>query len=226
MTDNKDCWLKEECNQKDCDTFCMKKFKLDYLYKEALISNSQRKYLPLRIDADGTDATEFDKLKSIENNIEDFIKRGDNLYIHSTNAGNGKSSWSLRLIQTYFNQIWYKSVLRCKALFINVPRFLIALKDNISEKNDYVAHIKENFLSADIVVWDDIATKQTTTFESENLYSMIEARIAEGKSNIFTSNLTNKEMHQALGDRLYSRIVNLSVDIELRGADKRGVVVD
>lgn len=223
MTENKDCWLKDECNQKDCDSFCMRLFKLDYLYKEALISASQRKHVALRIDADGTDEQAFSALKNIENNIESFISQGKNLYIHSTNTGNGKSSWALRFIQTYFNRVWLKSSLRCRALFINVPRFLLSLKENISERSDYVAHIKENILTCDIVIWDDIATKQTSIFESEHLYSMIEARIAEGKSNIFTSNLTAEEMHKALGDRLYSRIVNLSQDIELKGSDKRGI---
>lgn len=223
MTENKDCWLKDECNQKDCDSFCMRLFKLDYLYKEALISASQRKHVALRIDVDGTDEQAFSALKNIENNIESFISQGKNLYIHSTNTGNGKSSWALRFIQTYFNRVWLKSSLRCRALFINVPRFLLSLKENISERSDYVAHIKENILTCDIVVWDDIATKQTSIFESEHLYSMIEARIADGKSNIFTSNLTAEEMHKALGDRLYSRIVNLSQDIELKGSDKRGI---
>lgn len=223
MTDNKDCWLKNECNQKDCDSFCMRLFKLDYLYKEAMISTSQRKHVALRIDSDGTDEEAFGALKHIENNIETFIAEGKNLYIHSVNTGNGKSSWALRFVQTYFNRIWLKSSLRCRALFINVPRFLLSLKDNISDKSEYVAHIKENILTCDIVIWDDIATKQTTIFESEHLYSMIEARIADGKSNIFTSNLTADEMHSSLGDRLYSRIVNLSQNIELKGADKRGV---
>ena len=223
MIENKECWLQEDCNQKDCGDFCMKVFKIDYLYKEALISAQQRKHTSLRIDADGTDEEQFIKLKNIENNIEEFIAQGKNLYIHSTNTGNGKSSWALRFVQTYFNKIWLKSALRCKALFINVPRFLLSLKENISEKSDYVTHIKANMLTADIIIWDDIATKQTTTFESEHLYSMIESRIAEGKSNIFTSNLTVEEMHKSLGDRLYSRIVNLSQDIEFRGADKRGI---
>ena len=221
--ENKECWLKEECNPNDCGEFCMKSFKLDYLYKEALFTMPQRKYLPLRIDADGTDADAFQALKNIENNIESFVKEGKNLYLHSVNAGNGKSSWTLRLVQTFFNKIWPGSPLKCRALFINVPRFLIALKDNISLKSDYIEHIKANYLEADIIIWDDIATKQTTVFEAENLYSIIEARIGEGKSNFFTSNLTDEEMHKALGDRLYSRIVNLSLNIELRGSDKRGL---
>ena len=42
-----------------------------------------------------------------------------------------------------------------------------------------------------------------------------------GKSNIFTSNLGKRELSNALGERLASRICNKSIDIELQGADKR-----
>ena len=223
MKENKDCWLWPECEEKGCNGFCLKQVKLDYLYTEALFTQSQRKHISLRIDADGTDAEAFKALKDIENNIEEFIKNGSNLYLHSINAGNGKSSWSLRLVQTYFNKIWLTSPLKCRALFINVPRFLLSLKDNITLKSDYITHIKEHVLEADIVIWDDIATKQSTVFESENLYSLIETRISDGKSNIFTSNLSETELHSALGDRLYSRIVNLSKNIEFHGSDKRGI---
>ena len=44
-----------------------------------------------------------------------------------------------------------------------------------------------------------------------------------GKSNIYTSNMTANELNERLGSRLYSRIQNLSVDIEFAGSDKRGL---
>ena len=145
------------------------------------------------------------------------------MYIHSNTCGNGKTAWSLRLIQSYLGSIWYKCDLNCKALFINVPRFLLALKDNITDKNDYIQHIKKYVLNADLVVWDEIATKAATQFEHENLLSLINTRIDYNKSNIYTSNLNPDEIKERLGDRLYSRIVNLSTDIELFGSDKRGI---
>ena len=46
------------------------------------------------------------------------------------------------------------------------------------------------------------------------------------KSNIYTSNVTGQELKDKLGERLYSRIVNLSTNIELRGTDKRSVMVN
>lgn len=217
------CFLYNKCNHIDCDKFCLRKYKLEFLYKEALLSDNQRQHKQLVIDSDGTDQIEFERLKIIEQNIQSFIQNGHNLLIHSVICGNGKSSWAIRMIQAYFNKIWLKTDLSCKALFINVPRFLLALKDNISDKNDYVQHIKENVLNCDLVVWDEVGLKNLTSFEHENILSLINARIDLGKSNIYTSNLNLNELHESLGDRLYSRIVNYSEIIKLNGSDKRAL---
>lgn len=225
IEENKDCWLINECNKIDCNSFCMRHFKLNYLYDAALISLQQRKHKCLRIDADETDMNEFSFLKKQEDDILNFVASGKNLYIHSQICGNGKTSWALRLVESFFNKIWIKSPLKCRALFISVPRFLLELKSNISQRSEYVEYIKANVNDADIVIFDDIATKAATSFEHEHLLSIIDTRISMGKSNIFTSNLTEEEMHTLLGDRLTSRIINNSINIELRGADKRSTSV-
>ena len=113
--------------------------------------------------------------------------------------------------------------MECKALFINVPKFLLSLKDNISNKNEYIEHIKNNVLEADLVVWDEVGTKGLTQFEHENLLSLINTRIDMGKSNIYTSNVDGDTLRSLLGDRLYSRIISYSDDIEFQGKDLRGV---
>lgn len=224
MIELKDCWMRDSCKNKCDNSFCIKLFKLDYLFNQALITPSQRKHINLRVDSDGTDLEVFKILKNIEININDFVLDGKNLYIHSEQSGNGKSAWSLRLIQAYFNKIWQTSDLKCRALFINVPRFLLTLKDNISHENDYINHIKQNVLNADIVVWDEVGVKSLTEYEHENLLSLINARIDDNKSNIYTSNLNPEELKDKVGLRLYSRIVNNSINLEFHGADKRGVI--
>lgn len=220
-----ECWLKDNCKQLHCndENGCLILYKLNYLYDQAGISLKQRKNVILRTDADGTDLEEFKKLKSIQDDILNFVEEGNQLYIHSNICGNGKTLWALRLVQVFFRKIWLKTDLKCRALFINVPNLLISLKENISSKSDYIKHIKENIYDADIVIWDDIGTKNITNFEQENLFSMIDQRINLGKCNIFTSNLDDTELHEALGDRLASRICNLSYNIEFHGGDKRNI---
>lgn len=225
------CYLRDKCwkyhnSDADCkhhNTYCPKLFRMDYLFNEALMSDKQRQYTPLHIDEDGTDREAFNQLKLIEKNIEKFVDAGANLFIYSSTCGNGKTAWALRFLQTYVEKIWYKSDLRCRVLFINVPRFLLSLKDSISSTNDYVEHIKKNVLSADIVVFDEVATKSLTVFEHENILSLINARIDMNKSNIYTSNIYGQELREKVGERLYSRIVNLSTNVQLFGADKRGL---
>lgn len=223
------CYLRTICNGKDCGKeWCIRKYKMDSLYSAALMSESQKKHIVLRVDEDGTDLEQFKQLAEIEKNIVAFVNEGKNLYLHSPNAGNGKSSWSIRLIESYFNKIWARSDGSCKALFISVPRFLLALKDNISNKSSYIEYIKENVLEADLVVWDDIAAlhRAGTDFELTNMLSIIDNRISLGKSNIYTSNLSRQQLYQVLGERLTSRIANMSIDIELHGSDKRNLKVE
>ena len=164
-------------------------------------------------------------MKKIEEGIENFVDNGQCLYIHSSTCGNGKTAWAIRMLQSYINKIWFKSDLRCRVLFVNVPRFILALKENITTPSEYVKHVQDNIETVDLVVFDEVGTKALTTFEHEHILNIINTRIDNDKSNIYTSNLSPMELREKVGDRLYSRIVNLSIDVELFGSDKRSLNV-
>ena len=225
MIESKDCWMRDICpRSSSCPSpFCIKLFKINELSDQALLTQKQRQHIELLVDADGTDRQAFATLKSIEGVADRFVERGKNLYIHSRNVGNSKTSWALRILNSYIAKIWASSNMECKALFVHVPRFLLALKDNISNTNEYAEHINKNILNADLVVFDEIGTKTLTTFEAEHILNIVNARVDQNKSNIYTSNLSPEELQSCVGDRLYSRIVNYSIDIELFGQDKRGL---
>ena len=220
---NEKCWLKEHCNKIDCDRFCKKFFKVNFLYDMSLIPYNRRKHTNLYIDNDGSDEKEFEKLSSIESNILDFINNGDNLFLFSSNMGNGKTEWSLRLAERFISRIWATSDLTCRVLFISVPRFLLELKDNIANKSEYVEHIKKYVTTCDLVIWDDIATKLGTEFELSHLLSIIDNRMSNNKANIFTSNISPENLSSFLEPRLASRIANSSIQVMLQGADKRNL---
>lgn len=217
------CPYKSKCNGIDCDKdFCMKKYRLDTLYNNSLIPESEREIKKLYTDADGTDLAQFQQLAQLETTIVDFVNTGGNLYLHSYFCGNGKTSWALRLANSYIRKIWSKSNLECQVLYVKVTEYLQGLKNKISGiYNPDVDFITQNLLKADLVIWDDIATKGGTEFELTHLLNAINARIINKQSNIFTSNLGKRELANALGERLASRICNTSIDIELNGADKR-----
>lgn len=223
--DTSKCWVRERCKKaSSCNSdFCIKLFKLTELCNQAMLTEDQRIKKKLWLDGNGADRDAFVFLKSVEDNVETFVNKGDNLYIYSYITGNGKTAWALRILNSYLEKIWYKCDISCKALFINVPRFLISLKDNIGSYNEYYNKVKDNILTSDLVVFDEIGTKVATAFESEHLLSIINARIDAKKSNIYTSNLGPEELRKSVGDRMYSRIINTSTEIMFRGSDKRAV---
>ena len=220
-----ECYLSESCKKYergDCSKsgdFCQKLFRINKLLDETQLSDVQHK--PIKLFLDKEDEFAYDSLKSVENSIEKAVEMGSNIYIYSNITGNGKTSWAIKLIQAYINAVWYKKSTDCVALFINIPRFLLAIKDNIREKSDYVEHIKNYVYSADLVVWDDIGTKGTTEFETEHLLSMINSRIESGKSNIFTSNIEPDNLSYVVGQRLASRVVKKSWCVGFKSGDKR-----
>lgn len=231
MLMSNNCFLCDRCQKYkrgSCpeNSFCLKLFKIEKLFNNSLLPDSKRNSFSLHIDKDGTDRDEFKRLSDISDNIDNFVNSGKNLYIYSTNCGNGKTSWAIRMLQKYIDKIWIYvdiEVCPCKALFINVPNFFIQLKNNISDKTEMIQHINKYVFEADLVVWDDIGTKIGTEFEIENLLSIIDNRLLTGKSNIYTSNIMPMELMERVGERLYSRIINNSINVCFHGKDKRGI---
>ena len=218
------CRYSENCNKKDCNApFCIRKYKLDALYSYANLAPIQLKHVPLTIDADGTDHEQYTQVVNIINNIKQFVADSQNLYLHSCGCGVGKTILATRAIKAYIEAIWAESELKCRALFVDVPTFLIKLKENISTPSEEMQQLKQNILSADLVVWDEIGNKTGTEFELNQLLCYINDRITQGKSNIYTSNCNTATMYQLLGNRLASRICNFSTDIEFFGKDKRAI---
>lgn len=223
----KNCYLASNCKLRECkfkdeNDICLRFFKIDYLLEKSLLSDKNKRDIELVLDVDGTDRVEYDELNNIKKHIKQFVNSGENLYICSSISGNGKTSWAIKLLKEYVLKVWPESELRCRVLFISVPKFLLELKSNISKKSEYIEYITENILSADLVVWDDIATKAATEFEHEHLLSLIDNRLFNNKSNIFTSNILTQNLSQLVGSRLASRI-NQSIIVEFKGKDKRGV---
>lgn len=223
IEENRNCPFAEKCNHIDCDRFCLKRFKLSYYLDNSFIPENRRKRIPLYLDEDNCDLNAFKILSNIDNTIINFVSNGCNLFIYSQNTGNGKSSWSYRMCLSYISKMWSHKGLYPIVMFISVPRFLIELKQNIDNRSSYVESILKNATKADLVVWDDIGSKNGTEFEVSNMLSIIDQRLADNKANIYTSNLCGEDLHTALGDRLYSRVFNNSECIELIGKDKRGI---
>lgn len=170
-------------------------------------------------DDNSGDKNAFHRLAEIRKNIVEFVEQGKNLYICSKWTGNGKTSWAIKMLHTYFHYTAIGNYDNLKGMFINTTELLLQLKDfNNPLPKSYIDKLK----TVDLVIWDDIAVSGMSNYDFSQLYSIIDKRILAEKSNIFTSNQPTVEGFASnMGNRLASRIYYTSEIVELKGKDMR-----
>ena len=220
--DKNRCWYLDYCeyaNTEQCRHNCIRFMEMDYLMWSSNIP-TKRQY-PTPLLASNVDVGAFTQLKEIGDNIVDFVDNGSNLYIYSEGFGNGKTSWSLKLMLKYFDKIWVGNGFKRRGIFIHVPTFISSIKDSFNTANPYFERLKRDLPNVDIVVWDDIASTKLSDFDHGILLTYINQRVFNFKTNIYTGNLDKTAIELALGKRLASRVWNESRQIEFKGFDRR-----
>lgn len=215
---NSDCWYKDTCTD-DCDS-CVVFTQLNWqMENSGLPKAKQRPILLYLTDDNSGDENAFYRLSDIRKNIVDFVESGKNLYICSDWTGNGKTSWAIKMLHTYFHYTAEGNYENLKGMFVSTTELLIQLKDfNNPLPKSYIDKLK----NVDLVVWDDIAVSGMSNYDFSQLYSIIDSRILAEKSNIFTSNQPSVDgFANLMGRRLASRIYNTSEIVELKGKDMR-----
>lgn len=213
---NTDCWYYQSCED-DC-TKCVIYPQMKWQFDNSGLPKS--KYTPIKLVPQPCDRRAFDKLASIREDIDLFVEQGRNLYICGATPGNGKTSWAIKMLQTYFQWVAEGNLFTVKGMFVSVPDLLLKMKDFDNPlSNEY----KNNLRKTDLLVLDDIAVTGLSQYDYLQLFALIDNRMLSGKSTIFTSNnVALKDLEQSVGERLASRIWNNSTVIEIRGGDRRG----
>lgn len=211
---NKDCWYKKVCTYDFC-TNCIRYSEMKYLMDNSGLSKNKQRPIPL----DGSrDPESFRLLAEIKTDIVNFVNNGESLYIFSENTGNGKTSWAIKLLLKYFDSIWAGNGFRVRGYFQHVPTLFNTLKD-FSKSHEA---LKNTLATTDLVVWDDIASTKLSDYDAQQLLIIIDQRVSDGLANIYTGNLTSQEaLIKAVGQRLASRIWNMSTLVEFKGKDRR-----
>lgn len=221
MERNSECWYKDVClaDVSEC-TNCIKFLEMQYLMENSNLPKARQ--CPQQLIAPECDRDAFMELADIKSNILDFVNNGENLYIASAYTGNGKTSWAIKLLLKYFDSIWSGNGFNVRGLFINVPLFLVKIK-NFETVDTTFETLKKNMYLADLVVWDDIASTNMSKYDYSQLLACIDTRMLESKSNIFTGNFDHKDaLEECVGQRLASRIYGANTHIvTFKGGDMR-----
>lgn len=184
-------------------------------------SGIPKKVIGTKLVPDDVDFEQFVRLANIQENIIKFINDGNNMYLYSKTCGNGKTTWSIKLLLQYFNEVWACNNFKERGLFINVPTFLTKIKTVIGRPDEQFENMRELIEQVDIVVWDDIASTKLSDFDYNTLLTYIDKRTLENKCNLYTGNVSPSELEKYVGQRLTSRILSHSAVIELKGQDRR-----
>lgn len=217
------CWYLDACSKaetEECRSSCLRYMEMHYLLSNSGIPFNRQYPAPLVPSKQDFDA--FLDLQAIKTDILSFVQKGHSLYIHSDNFGNGKTSWAIKLLLKYFDEVWAGNGFRCRGIFVHVPTLLTKIREGISRKDESFELMRSRLASVDVVVWDDIAATKLSDYDHANLLVYIDQRKLAGLANVFTGNLSGTDLSAALGNRLASRVWNDSTTFEFVGADRRG----
>ena len=194
---------------------------MTYLINHSGLPNNLIKKTNLTPDKVDLDA--FLYLADIKDDIENFVQNGKNLYIYSTNTGNGKTTWLSKLLKSYFNKIWAGNGFRTRGYYIDLPTFFIELKEAINNPNEDLNELKEFLKNVELLCIDGISPITLSEFELNYLMYIVDYRINNGLATIYGSNLDENGLLRFFGTRLKSRIFNNSKIIRFQGIDRRGL---
>jgi DNA replication protein DnaC len=221
----KRCHAESYCKQfneqrSNCHEHCIGFIQLQNIYT---LSNMPKRYQFENQLHAGQDRDSFIYLRDWMQDVTKHVEAGEGLFLISETKGNGKTSWSCKIMNEYFKRVALTNNLRCRGLFINVPQFFQDLKQSFDNPSDEFTELMNNIKTADLVIWDDIGTESPTRFVRDTLYTFINHRYAEEKSQIFTSNVSLEMMNNEnwLGERTVSRIVGSCEIVRFSGQDRR-----
>ena len=213
-----DCILQETCPRKKkigCDSHCTIQPEFMYLFDTSNIPHDmkQKKVLyPSEIDIPA-----FEVIREIQLDIENFVNEGRILYLWSKHSGQGKTSLSCKLLKTYLAVICIGNGFRDRAYFTYVPSLLLLAKEFKDENRSATL---EALTTLDLVILDDIGAVQGSNYDLTILSNIIDTRYRNGKSTIYTSNLSPSDLEDAIGTRLSDRVCS-DVVLELKGRSRR-----
>lgn len=144
-------------------------------------------------------------------NFDKFLaKQG---IVFSGSVGTGKTYEAVTLAKQLYIERGITGV------FMTGTDIAMRLKSAVGngDYEDTVRSLRER----ELLFIDDLGVESATEFMLESLYNILNYRYNEMLPILFTTNLNAKEFADTYGQRLLSRIVEMSEFIKLEGEDKR-----
>ena len=107
-------------------------------------------------------------------------------------------------------------------LFYNVIQLLDELRSSFDEGNRVSQWpILDRLYTAQLLVLDDLGAEKTSGWVNDRLYAIINHRYEHQKTTILTSNKMGSELNEQIGNRAYSRLMEMCKAVLFTGKDYR-----
>lgn len=146
-------------------------------------------------------------------NIAQNLDEGRGIWIMG-DVGTGKTSLAMAISKAALDAG------RTVAIY-SLPRLMSLIRESIDE-DDGVLGFLDLLGAVDLLHLDDVGAQMRTDWTVEQLYSLINARYEDGRSIVFTTNLKPDQLRDQLGERIFSRLVEMCEhQLPLYGEDRR-----
>lgn len=145
-------------------------------------------------------------------NFNQMLKKGKGLLFYGT-VGTGKTFMSCCIANALIDKGF-------PCMVTNFARLTNTISGMYDGKQDYIDGLNKFAL----LVIDDLASERDTEYMGEIVQNIIDARYRAGLPLIITTNLTNDELkHPAemRKQRIYSRLFEMCIPVEVTGGDRR-----
>lgn len=155
------------------------------------------------------------------------------LYLHG-GTGNGKTTTAITILNEFviarakLHLNGSKKILFNPALFLKTSDFQNVYNAQFRgtpemqmAASERYYKLKERMKEVELLVIDDIAMRDTTEAFKQELYEILDHRVTEELTTIFTSNVALENLVEFLGERISSRIEGMVFPFKFEGVDQR-----
>lgn len=135
----------------------------------------------------------------------------------------GTGSGKTLLACVILNELIFRYGVTCKYAKVNKD-FLSAIRDTYqsdSETHGQERSIEKEFANVDVLIIDDFGVQKESEFNNRKLYDLIDSRYEQEKLTLLTSNHSLIEWRDRGQGRIYSRLMEMTKEIELKCPDYR-----
>ena len=196
-------------------------------YKDCLVDNLPIKDNPINKE-------KYDRIVRYKNDIINLVlDRAVGIYFYG-GTGTGKTTSAISLLNEFLiarvrlHLLGEKPLVNNPTLFISLAEFqniFNSMYRGTSEMQEQSTiryyTLKEIMKTVELLVIDDIATRDTTESFQNELFEIIDRRSAERLTTFFTSNVELEMLVPIVGERITSRIDGMTTTISLDGEDNR-----